>query len=74
MIESTSYTHVAILAIVGLIVVADVWAIVHVVRRRAMTVPLKIVWAIVILWLPVLGVVLLLVSQAWPRLRRTSSR
>ncbi len=49
--------HIEVSGVFGLLVlIADIWAILNIVQSRATT-PKKLVWIVVILLLPVLGLI-----------------
>ncbi len=61
--------HIEVSGVFGLLVlIADIWAILNIVQSRATT-PKKLVWIVVILLLPVLG--LIVWWLAGPREKRT---
>ncbi|HHP7233369.1 MAG TPA: PLDc N-terminal domain-containing protein [Desulfobacterales bacterium] len=45
-----------------LILIADVWAIINVISSRSTTTAMKIVWVLLILLLPVVGLIIWLVA------------
>jgi Na+/pantothenate symporter len=71
MFQSFSYTHLIVLAICVVLVVAVVWAVVTTLRDTSVRTADKVVWTIVLIVFPAIGLALWLIARIVKR-RRTA--
>ncbi|PPI56258.1 PLDc N-terminal domain-containing protein [Rathayibacter toxicus] len=72
MFTETSYLHPIFFGLSVLILVLSIWALVVTARKESIPLYYKVVWGIVLLLFPGIGLIIWFGAQWWARSRRTA--
>ncbi|AZZ55850.1 PLDc N-terminal domain-containing protein [Rathayibacter iranicus] len=72
MITDTSYFHVIFLGLSAIVVAWSIWALAIMVREERISSYYKVVWGVVLLLFPGIGLIMWLGVRRWTRSKRTA--
>ncbi|WP_461513778.1 PLDc N-terminal domain-containing protein [Rathayibacter agropyri] len=73
MVANTSYFHIIFLGLSVIVVAWSIWALAITVRKKRVSLYYKVVWGVVLLLFPGIGLIIWLGVRWWTRSKRTAS-